>query len=783
MTKREASSTPWADTRPSEAHADPEPRLTARQLRLITQHVPMHVSYVNKSLRYQFVNHAYEETYGRPASDIVGSHMAEVLGVQSFETARPDIARVFAGETVSVERRLTNTPAGTRFFIGHYVPDIEPDGSICGFLILAQDVTERKAAEDILQRSEERYRALFESSRDGIAFCDLEGNFQQANQAYLDMVGYSLDQLRQLKFEAITPKKWRAAEAEIISTQVMTRGYSDEYEKEYVRCDGTILPIRLRAWLIADASGCPTHLMCTVRDITEQKRASQALRDSEEKFRGLFETSHDGIGFYSVDGRIEDANPALCEIHGYERDELRGMLIRDVTPERWHERDRRGRKAVWSRGYSEEYEKEYIRPDGSIVSVSLRCWLIRDEDGTPVRELAIVRDITEQKRAKARLQQAEERLKLAAEGANDGLWDWNVQSGETYYSPRWKTMLGYEANELEPTIETWERLVHPEDRKRVDAALEGHFAGHSEHYTAQFRMRAKSGDWVWVLTRGKVFERDDDGNAVRAAGTHTDISELKRVEEALNRAKQAADVANRAKSEFLANMSHELRTPLNAIIGFADLTGMETFGPIGDSRYLDYVKDISESARHLLDLINDILDLSKIEAGKAEVAEERLDIRSLVHACITLMNERARSGEVTLRQALSESVDVGLIADRRMLKQIVINLLSNAVKFTPPGGTVTVRAWSSPEDGFVIRVEDNGIGIAADDLQKAVSRFEQVDSSLSRKYEGSGLGLPLTKSLVELHGGVLDLTSELGVGTTVTVRLPASRLPVARAAS
>ncbi len=239
-------------------------------------------------------------------------------------------------------------------------------------------------------------------------------------------------------------------------------------------------------------------------------------------------------------------------------------------------------------------------------------------------------------------------------------------------------------------------------------------------------------------------------------------------------ANEKAELANRAKSEFLANMSHELRTPLNAVIGFSEIIHNEAFGPC-DERYRDYALDINRSGQHLLDLINDILDISKVESGAGEIHEELIEIRGVIQSVVTMVKGRAQKGGVKLELEVPDHPPA-LRADNRKLKQILMNLLSNGIKFTDPGGTVTLRVWCRKGSGYVFQVADTGIGIALDDIPKSLAPFQQVDGELNRKYEGTGLGLPLTKSLVELHGGSLDLQSRLGVGTTVTVRLPEERV-------
>jgi signal transduction histidine kinase len=222
-------------------------------------------------------------------------------------------------------------------------------------------------------------------------------------------------------------------------------------------------------------------------------------------------------------------------------------------------------------------------------------------------------------------------------------------------------------------------------------------------------------------------------------------------------------------------MSHELRTPLNAIIGFSEVIKDETFGPTERIKYRSYAEDIYSSGQYLLALINDILDLSKVESGAAELHEESIEVPSLVQSALTMVEHGARTAEVTLVLDIRDDLPL-LWADERKLKQILINLLANAVKFTEPGGAITFRAWCRTDSGFVFQVVDTGIGMAASDIPRALSKFGQIDSVLSREYEGTGLGLSLSKALIELHGGSLDLQSQLGIGTTVTVRFPTNRL-------
>ncbi|MBF0094253.1 MAG: PAS domain S-box protein [Alphaproteobacteria bacterium] len=266
---------------------------------------------------------------------------------------------------------------------------------------------------------------------------------------------------------------------------------------------------------------------------------------------------------------------------------------------------------------------------------------------------------------------------------------------------------------------------------------------------------------------------DSSGRMTGLFAFVTDMTDRKKAEVDLRLANARTEAASKAKSEFLAGMSHELRTPLNAVIGFSDAILAEIFGPLGNDRYLDYVEDIRRSGFLLLDLINDILDIAKVEAGRMDLHEEVVRVEHVVDASLRLIRPRAEKCGVRLHRDLPDELP-GLYVDERRLKQVLLNLLSNAVKFAP-GGDVAVRAWVGGDGWLAVAVADNGIGMSDEDLIKALEPFGQADSSVTRA-EGTGLGLPLSKRLVEAHGGVFVVASEPGVGTTVSSRFPAARV-------
>ena len=293
-------------------------------------------------------------------------------------------------------------------------------------------------------------------------------------------------------------------------------------------------------------------------------------------------------------------------------------------------------------------------------------------------------------------------------------------------------------------------------------------------YTGEVTLTGRNDSRVPCVISGMSLD-DADGQPFRYFATITDISQLREMYDSLEQQNFELAASNRAKSQFLANMSHELRTPLNAIIGFSEIMRNESVGKMDNPQYKEFSHHIHESGTHLLDLISDILDLSKVEAGKLILDEDTVDPGRAIESSLRLIRGRAEEHSIALRAVIAPTLP-GLIVDERKLKQVLINLLSNAVKFTPDGGEVTVTAETMPSGDFAIRIADTGVGISEQDLPNVFTLFMQVDGDFDRRYEGTGLGLPLTKAIVELHDGTIRLDSELGRGTTVTVQLPKKRL-------
>lgn len=419
------------------------------------------------------------------------------------------------------------------------------------------------------------------------------------------------------------------------------------------------------------------------------------------------------------------------------------------------------------KAYDFNLEYRIIRPNGEIRYIQSHGAVHRDANGEVESMLGAVNDITDQKQIENDLR----KLSSAVEQSPNAVFITDTEGTIEYVNSSFTKLTGYKPDEAfgqNPRI-----LKSNETPKELFADLWSTIQAGKE-WRGEIKDRGKDGKEFWAHEMIAPV-KDEHGKITHYVATHEDITQRKEDEIAVLSALEDADIANRAKSELLANMSHELRTPLNAIIGFSDSIKQETFGPLNNEKYQEYINDISDSGQHLLDLINDILDVSAIEARKLELYEEAIEIVELIKASVRLIEHRAESGKILLNINIESNLPK-LYADKRRLKQILLNLLANAVKFTPSGGSVTLQA--SLEDDYSINfsIADTGIGMNKIELTKAMTQFGQVDREKATQHEGAGLGLPLTRGLVELHDGSLEITSEKNVGTTVVVRFPKERI-------
>jgi len=394
--------------------------------------------------------------------------------------------------------------------------------------------------------------------------------------------------------------------------------------------------------------------------------------------------------------------------------------------------------------------------------------------------------ITKASEREKTIKKSEQRFALAMQGANDGLWDWNMRGDDVYYSHRWKEMLGYEDNELKNKLSTWEELVHPEDKDSTYEEINEYIQGKKEKFEKEIRMQHKDGFYINILSRAFVLRDGKTGEPVRLVGTHIDITARKQYEQKLSEqkdtlekrvkertkelenlnvdlmhAKDVAENASKEKSNFLANMSHEIRTPMNGIIGLTDLALRTN---LNDKQRV-YLTKLRSSADVLLHILNDILDFSKIEAGKFELENNIFKINSVIQGVLDIFNVKAKEKGIKLQLEYDDTLPEFVTGDSVRVTQILSNLISNAIKFTEKG-QVTLEVKSSDiKDCINISVCDTGIGITRDQQAKLFDSFTQADSSTSRKYGGTGLGLAISKNLIHLMKGEIELESEPGKGS------------------
>ena len=622
-----------------------------------------------------------------------------------------------------------------------------------------------------LLKHEARFRATFDQAAVGIAHVDLDGRIMLANSRYCDVHGYAEDEMTQLSvFDVTHPDNRPRIEGWLSDLRAgRTPNVEGPFEKRSLRKDGSVAWVSITPAAVRDSAGKAEYIAIVVEEIG-------ARREAEARYRATFNQNAVGMVHTSPEGTILACNGALAGMLGYSVEELTGRHISDIVNPDDLDEARRLRQAVVSGEMeSSVCESRYVRKDGSGGCAIRTLSPVRDGFGKVDYFITVVQDITAQKQIADALRESNRRFTDMLDNLNLLALMVDAEGTIVYCNDYVVSATGWHRYEI--VGRTWIE-VFGDDQSLFEARLFAELLmgkDGARHHESQ--IVTSSGEPRLIRWNNSLL-RSASGQVMGTARIGEDITEVRAAQIERMRREQL-EVADRLKSQFLANMSHELRTPLNAIIGFGELLRDGLSGPVTDEQR-EHAHHIVGSGEHLLGVINEILDLSKIEAGRMELRLEEASVSALINDAIAIVREKATRQRIRISADIRTGRDE-IRLDTRRVKQILYNLLSNAVKFTPEGGTVNVICRAAPAEEVTdarhasylrISVEDTGIGIACDDLQRLFVPFTQIDSSLSRKHQGTGLGLSLVKGLVELHEGQIIATSIVGEGSAFTVWLP-----------
>ncbi|CAA9312652.1 MAG: diguanylate cyclase/phosphodiesterase (GGDEF & EAL domains) with PAS/PAC sensor(s) [uncultured Gemmatimonadetes bacterium] len=681
--------------------------------------------------------------------------------------------------TGEFEEEIRGPDGGKRHMLRRGLPVLDERGELVRIIGYSVDITERKRAEEALQEREERFRTLIENAHDIITILDREGRVVYQSPSVQRIMGYPpADLIGTSAFDLVHPDDVPQV-LEAMAAIVAAPGRMARAEYRYRHRDGTWRRLETFGRALPEGS-VEGAAVFNSRDVTERWEADQALQRSEEHFRALIENAHDLTVIIDASGRFVYQSPSMERIYGRPRNETLGHTAWELM----HPDDVPAVAAEFERVLAEpgrigHVEYRYRHADGHwVYTEAFGRTLV---PGSAVQGVVVnARDVTERRLAEEAIRDQEERLRFALEAGRMGAWEWDVANGRVKWSPILQEINGLEPGTFEETPEAALARVHPDDKERASSLVRDALERGGE-YELQYRVVWPDGGVHWLESKGRAME-DPVTGATRMVGVCTDITERMRAEEALRRATQEAERANRAKSEFLSRMSHELRTPMNSILGFAQVLGRAGL----TEAHNKYLQHILKGGRHLLNLINEVLEISRIEAGRQSLSLEPVHVRTVLQEALGLVRPLAEQRRVELDDAPWVADDEAYVyADRQRLTQVVLNLLSNAVKYNRPGGRV--RLWCATEPGeeaggpwVRVRIEDTGPGIPANRADQLFTPFARLGAEQT-EVEGTGLGLALSLRLAEAMGGDLVLESSGNAGSVFRLELRPAENPVNRA--
>jgi PAS domain S-box-containing protein len=684
------------------------------------------------------------------------------------------------GGEVLVEYRIHHQDGRTVWIEDRFGLQQDSSGTPC-VRGVAFDITARKNAERSLQLTQHS----IDQSGEALFWVREDGRICLVNDAACRSLGYTRSELLQLSITDIDvtnteenwPQRWNSLKHrpsapppfESVQRTRDGRQVPVEISVHYVAFDGEeyvcafVRNISERKQTEAELQRYRGHLEQMVRERTaELEKVNRRLGDT------VFALESVGTAIHQVDaatGQLLYVNRAAATMLGHTPEEMLKLRVTDIDSDLGNPDDyARMAGKILAKGFF-RFETTQRHKDGHGVPVEMTVYSQPGSAGIPQRFIAFGVDISERLAARRALERSEEQLRLALDAGRIGTFDWNLETDQAVCSDWHNRLWGYREGEGIGCYADYVARIHPDDRPRVEAALE-QSRNSGSRYGAEYRVLWADGSEHWISETGE-YRYDERGQAVRMYGTVLDISERKLAESAKEQALAAAENLARLRQEFLANMSHELRTPLNGVLGFAQI-GIRNHGDTERARYA--FEKILQSGNHLLGVVNDILDFSKIEQGKLIVESVPVDLCQIINEAVGHVQEQAAAKNLSLRIERAAGFVQTMQSDPLRLRQIIGNLLSNAVKFTESGSVTLAVCTESSE--LVLDVSDTGIGMTEDHLARLFQPFEQADGSFTRRYGGSGLGLAITGRLVELLGGSIQVRSEPGKGSQFTVHLP-----------